>query len=136
MQFYKKQPPRIFIVGNNSEIEIKDVGEIYLDANEQVTFITPEGAEYDVTRKNWGFYATPSMNARLAAQGLKAGLVMNSIGRLFLMLVEKGKENEFIDYLSNDNQRLLSWLCTDADVKQIKMYYINRIRFILGSRKK
>jgi len=118
--FKKKHPPRKFNVGHGGKITIRDCGTVQLDPDEQITFTTPAGGEYDITRKSWGFYATPSMNARLADHGLRAGLVINSVGRMFLMLVESGREGEFYEYLKHDDQRLLSWLSTDADVKRIE----------------
>jgi len=60
-----------------------------LAPNEQITFVTEAGNEYDVTRKDWGFYAAPSLNGRLADFYLRAVLVKNRADRFFLMLVEK-----------------------------------------------
>ena len=65
MEFNKKNPPRKFKVGIKKEITIKDCGTIELQNDEQVTFLTGKSAEYDVARKSWGFYATPSINGRL-----------------------------------------------------------------------
>ena len=59
-----------------------DCGRIALAPDEQVTFTTEAGGEYDVTRKSWGFYATPSINGRLKTFGLRAALVRNVAGRV------------------------------------------------------
>ncbi|HLN09267.1 MAG TPA: hypothetical protein VK281_09945, partial [Xanthobacteraceae bacterium] len=71
MQFDPKVPPRVFTVGNSGPIEMRDCGMVALDADEQLTFVTERGAEYDVARKDWGFYATPSLNGRLMQFGLR-----------------------------------------------------------------
>src|SRR5438105_15753607 len=70
-------PPRAFQVGRTEKIWIRDCAHISLEPDEQVTFLTGEGAEYDVARKDWGFYATPSLNSRLARFGLRGVLVRN-----------------------------------------------------------
>ena len=41
------------------------MGTVYLAPNEQLTFVTENKNRYDVARKYWGFYATPSINSRL-----------------------------------------------------------------------
>ena len=33
--------------------------------------------EYDIVKKNWGFYATPSINGRLIKFGYKTCLIKN-----------------------------------------------------------
>ena len=47
-----------------SKIILKDLGKIYLNKNEQVTFVRKK-SEFDIVKKNWGYYATPSVNKRL-----------------------------------------------------------------------
>src|SRR5262249_4821610 len=85
----------------------------------QVTFITERGAEYDVARKSWGFYATPSTNGRLRSFGLRAALVRASSGRLFVMLVEADKEAGFREYLFADKQKLICWLDDDGHLARL-----------------
>jgi SAM-dependent methyltransferase len=124
MKIMNIDPPRVFIAGAGPTAEkISDCARIELASSEQITFITPNGSEYDVTRKSWGFYATPSMNSRLARHGLKSALIVNRIGRLFLMLVEIGKEDEFLEYLRRDSQKLLSWIYSDADGERLEKLF-------------
>ena len=53
-----KDPPRRFgAKGAGLEDVLHDCAHIELEPNEQVTFKTATGAEYDVTRKSWGYYA-------------------------------------------------------------------------------
>lgn len=120
MKFIPIDPPRKFEVsGAGVRLHLSDCGRVALAADEQVTFTTDAGGEFDVTRKDWGFYATPSTNGRLKAFGLRAALVRNSAGRLFVVLVEQGKENRFLAYIEADKQTLLTWLDDDASVERL-----------------
>jgi hypothetical protein len=111
VKLIRKSPPRPFQVGQGGKITISDCGKIQLNSNEQVTFILPSGAEYDVTRKEWGFYATPSLNGRLEQFGLRGVLIKNRVtGRFFVLLVEKGKEAGFEDYCRAENLVAVAWL--------------------------
>lgn len=113
MKFEPKQPPRLFQVGNSVKFDMKDCGSIELDHDEQLTFVTPTGAEYDVARKDWGFYATPSLNGRLEQFGLRAVLIRNrNTSRYFLLLVEAGKEELFDAYCEQENLSIVTWLDT------------------------
>ena len=110
MEFKEKKIPREFVAGEIMRISLKDCGEIALAPNEQITFTTETGGEYDVARKDWGFYATPSMNGRLRTCGFKSALVKNSQGRYYIMLVEEGKMAQFLHYIEGDNQTVVEWL--------------------------
>ncbi|QCO19893.1 hypothetical protein D3869_32120 (plasmid) [Azospirillum brasilense] len=114
MRFDPKNPPRRFSVGADGTIEINDCGSLDLEPDEQVTFVTKTGAEYDLARKDWGFYATPSLNGRLAGFGLRGVLIQNrGTGRYFLLLVERGREDAFYTYLEAENLRIVHWLDSD-----------------------
>lgn len=112
MRFSPKDPPRVFQVGRpENPIHLKDCGNIELEPDEQVTFLTESGAEYDVARKSWGYYATPSLNGRLRSHGFKTALVQNRLTkRYFVMLVEMNRLAEFQSYLETEKQRLVEWL--------------------------
>jgi hypothetical protein len=111
MRLDPKNPPRVFTVGNAGPIDMRDCGTVALDADEQVTFVTARGAEYDVARKDWGFYATPSLNGRLLQFGLRGVLIQNrGTGRYFVLLVERGHEGSFEAYLAAENLRIVHWL--------------------------
>jgi hypothetical protein len=123
MRFAAKDPPRRFTVGNAGPIEMKDCGTLRLAADEQVTLVTESGGEYDVARKDWGFYATPSLNGRLEGFGLRAVLIQNrGTKRYFVLLVERGSERSFERYLEVENLRIVHWLdsneaCAALDAK-------------------
>jgi hypothetical protein len=111
MRFGRKDPPRKFVVGNSHSITMSDCGTIALAPDEQVTFVTESGAEYDVARKDWGFYATPSLDGRLAGFGLRGVLIQNrDTERYFVLLVERGCEVRFEAYLAAENLRIVHWL--------------------------
>lgn len=111
MKFDIKNPPRAFEVGNSVKFQMQDCGRIALEPDEQVTFVTGAGAEFDVARKDWGFYATPSLNGRLANFGLRAVLIRNRLTqRYFVLLVEKGKEPAFDAYLVQESCEVVAWL--------------------------
>ena len=116
MKFSPIEPPRRFIVGRDSDITIEHGANLALRPDEQVTFTTPAGGEYDVVRKSWGFYATPSLNGRLRRYGFRSALVRNSLGQLYLMLVEKDKTAEFETYAAREKQTVLVWLDDDEQV--------------------
>lgn len=109
MRFDEKKPPRDYQVGINKQITIHDCGSIRLEADEQVTFISGD-KEYDVAKKSWGYYATPSVNGRLARFGYKTALVKNSFGQLYVMIVDPEFMNFFEDYLLEESQEVVEWL--------------------------
>ena len=71
MKFNPTTPPRKFSVGHKGDIELVECGRINLAPDELVTFIDETGGEYDIARKDWGYYATPSINFRLRKNGFK-----------------------------------------------------------------
>jgi hypothetical protein len=103
-------PPRKFRVGTIGHVELSDCGRIELQPDEQVTFTTEAGGEYDVARKAWGFYATPSLNGRLPRFGLRPALVKGLEEKFFVMLVERGHEDAFRAYLGAEGLTMLRWL--------------------------
>ena len=109
MKWKQIDPPRTFEAGRN-KLVMKDTGEIYLEPDEQVTFKTDSGTEYDVARKSWGYYATPSLNGRLPGFNLRPVLVAGDNGKQFLHLVEVGHENEHAEYLEQNHMRVMAWL--------------------------
>lgn len=109
MRFDVVDPARSFTVGR-SAIEIRDCAHIALAPDEQITLLTDNNAEYDVVRKSWGFYATPSINGRLKKFGLKAALIKGEDGKFFVFLVEADKEDELNRYLSDEHLHVACWL--------------------------
>jgi hypothetical protein len=106
-------PPREYQCGFNIKRTLRDCARVELAADEQITLLAESGAEYDVTKKDFGFYATPSTNGRLARFGLRTAIARNRLGQLFILLVERGKEPLFDRYLSEEKMQLVIWLDTD-----------------------
>lgn len=119
MRFLPLHPPRVYEAGFEHKIAISDGGRMELLPDEQITFTTPDGGEYDVTRKTWGFYATPSTNGRLASFGLRTLLARNRQGRCFVLVVEKGKEDMLHAYLDRERMDILCWLDDDHAVESL-----------------
>jgi hypothetical protein len=121
MEFQVKNPPRRFPVGTGTLIfDMSDCGSIRLEPDEQVTFLTADGAEYDVARKDWGFYATPSLNGRLAGFGLRGALIRNrKTGRYFVLLVEAGQETAFERYCEQETLAVVAWLDSTAALDRL-----------------
>lgn len=118
MKLSLEKIPRDFTVNG---VRIKDHGKILLEADEMVSFVTSSGAEFDFTRKDWGFYATPSLNGRLAKFGLRAALVRSTqSNRFYVLVVERGKEPIFESYLAKERAELLLWMDTTETLEALR----------------
>lgn len=120
MKFEPKDPPREFEVGFDKKGVIRDCGTMRLAPDEQITFVTEDGKEYDVTRKDWGFYAAPSLNGRLAGFDLRAVLVKNRIDRFFVLLVQRGREDAFNRYVEEEPLTVVAWLDTTEALTRLE----------------
>ena len=121
--FLKKS--REYEVGIKSKTIIKDVGKINLDSDEQITFVDSSDNEYDLAKKNWGYYATPSINKRLKKFNYKTALVKNNETDLFyIMIVYDKKINEFNKYISADSMEIVCWLDENKSLSKITNLFI------------
>jgi hypothetical protein len=115
------EPAREFEVGRRGG-RLRQVADLWLDPDELVTLRTESGTEFDVTRKDWGWYGSPSLNRRAREHGLRGALTIgvprddDDAPRVYLMLVEAGRESEFEDYAAAEEMRVLCWLDDDAAV--------------------
>ena len=109
--FFRKK--RTFKVVNQKKILlIKQVGKIFLENNEQITFVTSNQKkhELDFVRKNWGFYPFPSINSRLKFFGFKVCLTFNLFQNKFnILVVEKKKIKIFLKYIRIQNMKIIFW---------------------------
>jgi hypothetical protein len=119
MKLTPEDPPREFTSGVRNDVVMRDTGRLDLATDEQVTLTTEAGGEYDVARKEWGFYATPSLNWRLPRFGLRGALVRNSKGHAFVMLVERGREACFEEYVASEMLRVVGWLDDNETLDRI-----------------
>ena len=70
---------------------------LMLAADEQVTFRTASGGEYDLCAKEWGAYLTPSLQGRLSRFGLVAALLCEQDDTRHLAIVETRQLAAFED---------------------------------------
>jgi hypothetical protein len=112
-------PPREFAVGAARDVVLRDCARIELAPDEQVTFVT-DGAEYDVARKSWGFYATPSTNGRLPSFGLRAVLVKGPGAKYYVMLVDAARRADFDAYCGREGHEVVAWLDDAASLAAIE----------------
>ena len=110
MEVIRKDPPRTFRVGKDGGIAISDCGDIGLAPDEQVTMVSVAGKRHDFVAKEWGFYATPSVNGRLKDAGFKTALVRNLAGRCYVMVVDSDRLAAFEAYCRDEQQVIEEWL--------------------------
>ncbi|OVE76896.1 hypothetical protein BVX98_04310 [bacterium F11] len=120
MKFTQKEPPRSFRVGQDGRITLNDCGKVELGSDEQVTFTTESGTEYDVVKKSWGYYATPSLNQRLLKFGLHAALIKSPDGKYYIFLVENERKPLFDAYIKNENLKIICWLDNDKVLEKLE----------------
>ena len=102
--------PRRFQVGV-ADIKLSHVANIVLEPDEMVTFIGAGDREYDLTAKEWGYYATPSVGKRLREFGMRAALMRNVDTRqVFVVLVFDDQVGSWEDYMQEEHQELVMWL--------------------------
>ena len=112
MEIDPVSPPRPFTVKG---VTMEHTADIRLAPDEVVTFKTPSGAEYDVTAKEWGFYATPSTNGRLRDNGFRTAVARSeATGRLYVLLVERDKLPAFEAYCEEQELAIDAWLDEDT----------------------
>lgn len=113
MEVRERKPPRRFTAGHpDSPVNLQHCADIALAPDEQVTFVAESGSEFDVVRKAWGYYATPSLDVRLPAHGLRPALCRSGTRR-YLLLAEKDRMDEFHAYLRSQRMEVIAWLDTD-----------------------
>ncbi len=105
MKIKKNKIARKFKVGI-TKITLKDLGKIYLNKNEQVTFIRKK-SEFDIVKKSWGYYATPSINKRLKKFNFRTFITKNSQKSVYVMIVHKDKFKDFKKYLKGEKIKIL-----------------------------
>ena len=104
-----KKKNRKFKVGI-SNITLNEVAKISLKSNEMITFVNGK-IEYDIVKKNWGYYATPSINNRLLKFSLKTCIIKNKVtNNSFVILVQRNKKKEFSKYLEDEKCKVVKWL--------------------------
>ena len=94
----------------NNKIKLTQVADILLNSDEMIT-MKDRGKEFDITKKNWGYYATPSINKRLKSFGYATAIIKNKVTKnIFIVLVDKEKKKIFDRYIKSENLKILKWL--------------------------
>ncbi len=75
-----------------------------------ITLVSPEKSNVDITKKNWGYYVTPSVNGRLLDEGFKTAVVKNTSGQIYVLVVHQDKMSLFKDYIKEENMMIIDWL--------------------------
>ena len=88
------------------KITLKDLGKIYLNKNEQITFVRKK-SEFDIVKKSWGYYATPSVNKRLKKFNFRTFLTKNSFNDVYVLIVHKDKIRDFKKYLKDEKIKIV-----------------------------
>jgi hypothetical protein len=109
MKFDVHATPRQF--SPHPGVSLSDMGDLYLSEDEQVTIRLAPDRGNDIVRKPWGFYLTNSLNGSLRRQALKTALVRNrSTQRLYVLLVDEHRLDDFTAYLGQFGMELVHWL--------------------------
>ncbi|HLD25818.1 MAG TPA: hypothetical protein VJC05_02145 [Candidatus Andersenbacteria bacterium] len=109
-------PPRIVWVGEKGDIENQHMVDIAMEPDEVIVFKTG----YELVRKSWGYYCTPSLNVRLTEQGLRAALTKNKDARYYIVLVLQDKQHEFSAYLEKEKQEFICWMDQQESLEAIE----------------
>jgi hypothetical protein len=88
--------------------KIKNNLKVCLNADEQVTFVIGD-SKFDVTKKDWGFYASPSIQKRCLNNGLKAAIIFQG-KNCYVVFVKKNKEKKFFSFIKKNKYNFLDWI--------------------------
>jgi len=93
------------------------ITSIKLKKDEQLTLHHGK-SEYDIAKKEWGYYVTPSIQKRLKNFNLEAILIKKS-NDFFLCLVKKNKKKDFDNFLHNKKIKFIENLSRTSNFKKI-----------------
>ena len=109
MIIHKKKRPRKFCVSKKNKIFLKDVGKIHLNEDELLTIVSNNKKNYEICRKDWGYYATPSLNFRLKKNGFRTILAKQK-KKFFILLIDIDKLKSFKQYAKIENYKIIKRL--------------------------
>ena len=105
-----KKKNRKFKVGLDKHfLTITHKADILLKKDEMINFKFGK-SNFDFVKKNWGFYATPSIDKRLKREGFKTAIVKNSFSNIYIMVVHRSKIKTFYKYCRDHKQKIIKWL--------------------------
>lgn len=88
--------------------KIKNNLNISLNPDEQATFVI-ENSKFDVTKKDWGFYVSPSIQKRCINNRLKAAIIFQG-KNYYVVFVKKNKEKIFFSFVKKNKYNFLDWI--------------------------
>jgi hypothetical protein len=96
---------------NIGSVCITDVASVVLNNDEQITLMEKNyNFQYDICKKSWGYYATPSLNSRLKKNNLSSYIVKSKKNnKIFIHLVKKSKKKSYLLYLKSQNMEIINW---------------------------
>lgn len=110
MKLNLNKQKRVFAVGKKQDILIEDLGGIKLNNNELLSLTCSGDARHEVVAKNWGFYATQSVNKRLREYRVKTALAKNNDNTVYVLLVSEDKLEQFEQYCVSEGLEVIFWL--------------------------
>jgi len=94
--------------------------DLSLYKNEQVTLKFLQ-SEYDIARKSWGYYVTPSLQKRCKSNSLNGAIIFNKKNnQTNFVLVNSKKKTLFKRYLDNNDYKIITWV---NDNKKFKKFF-------------
>ena len=96
-------------IHDGPSVEAAETLRVTLEDDDQVTLTTGSGNEYDVCRKSWGFYGSPSFRTRMARYNLRPALVGDG-RQIYFVAVENGCVDEFHLDIAARKLSLIVWL--------------------------
>ena len=91
-------------MGKKENIKIYEKAKIELNQNEQISFIDKNGCDiYEICKKTWGFYLSPSINKRLKNYNHKIYLTKDKFNKVFIMAVSLNQIKKFKFYCKSEN---------------------------------
>ncbi len=119
---------RKFKVGKSKDITLVDKGSIFLNNNDNISIHFNKKINFDVAKKNWGFYPLPSINKRLKKFKLNTVLVESkNFNTYFIMVVidNKSRIKDFKNYCKKENIKIIAWL-NNHNLRLIKQFFYNK----------
>lgn len=119
---------RKFRVGKSKDITLVDKGSIFLNNNDNISIHFNKKINFDVAKKNWGFYPLPSINKRLKKFKLNTVLVESkNFDTYFIMVVidNKSRIKHFKNYCKKENIKIIAWL-NNNNLRLIKRFFYNK----------
>ena len=103
-------PPRIFTVGKDNWVTLRDCAHVMPDEGDMVTVAHADGlVRWPVVRRRWGF-ALPLLLDRPTERGLRATLSGKDDRRCHLLIFDASHPESFLEYEKiEEHQRFMNF---------------------------